>query len=151
MLGQQFYQWDRARNREKKKSWIGLEEKLNNFYEQEPTNEILVEIIDIQLRLNLEADQEVYWEQQARINWLKNYDRNTRFFHKVLEQRHIKGRINGLEGDDGRWASTIEEILQLAVKYFGNFFSASEEDTDDRLLGIVERRIFTDMNVELLK
>lgn len=42
-------------------------------------------------------------------------------------------------------------MLQLAVKYFGNLFSTLEAGADDRLFGIVEKRIFTLMNVKLLK
>lgn len=42
----------------------------------------LAETIDTKIQLNLEIDKdEHYWEQRARINWLKFRDRNTFFFH----------------------------------------------------------------------
>ncbi|KAK8369881.1 hypothetical protein V6Z12_A01G139600 [Gossypium hirsutum] len=152
LLGRHLHQWDRARIREKKRGRFGLEEKLNKLYYQEPTDEILAEILDAQLKINLKADQdEVFWEQKARINWLKNGDRNTSFFHKIAVQCHLKGRINGLESDEGSWVSTTDEMLHLAVKYFDNLFSASEEGADDRLFGFVEKQISTNMNVDLLR
>ncbi|KAA3467222.1 reverse transcriptase [Gossypium australe] len=42
-------------------------------------------------------------------------------------------------------------MLQLALNYFGNLFSAFETCEDDRLFGLVEKRIITSMNDELLK
>ncbi|KAA3486448.1 reverse transcriptase [Gossypium australe] len=54
------------------------------------SDDILAEIAEAQLDLNLEADkEELFWEQRARVNWLKNGDRNTSFFHKMAGQRHI--------------------------------------------------------------
>lgn len=74
----------------RKRKSDSLEERLNNLYSQDPTDEILAEILDVQLGLNLETGQEkVYWEQRANINWLKNGDRNKSFFfHKIAVQRY---------------------------------------------------------------
>ncbi|KAK5770923.1 hypothetical protein PVK06_047086 [Gossypium arboreum] len=44
-------------------------------------------LMDIQLNFEIEKD-ELYWEQRARVNWLKLGDRNTSFFHS---QRHNHG------------------------------------------------------------
>lgn len=50
----------------------------------DPSNEILEELMNIHIGLNIEPDREErYWEQQLRINWLKNSDKNTSFFHKM--------------------------------------------------------------------
>ncbi|KAH1047790.1 hypothetical protein J1N35_038574 [Gossypium stocksii] len=42
-------------------------------------------------------------------------------------------------------------MLRLAVKYFDNLFSGSDAGDDERLLGMVEKRISSNMNKELLK
>ncbi|KAA3488685.1 non-ltr retroelement reverse transcriptase [Gossypium australe] len=87
-LGQQLQRWSRSKTREKKENRVNFEERLKCLYNQEPINEILAEIIDIQLGLNLGADQEeIFWEQRARVNLLENGDRNTSYFHKVVVQR----------------------------------------------------------------
>ncbi|XP_016755198.1 uncharacterized protein [Gossypium hirsutum] len=42
----------------------------------------LAELIDCKIQLNFEIEKdERYWEQRARINWLKFGDKNTAFFH----------------------------------------------------------------------
>ncbi|KAH1047791.1 hypothetical protein J1N35_038575 [Gossypium stocksii] len=84
-LGQQLYQ-TKSKTRKKKKNRVELEERLNRLYCQDTSDEILAEIMDV----------------QARINWLRNGDRNTSFFHKVAAHRHSKGRINKLEVEDRR-------------------------------------------------
>ncbi|XP_016747354.1 uncharacterized protein [Gossypium hirsutum] len=60
------------------------------------------EITKVQLGLNLEGNkEELFWEQRARVNWLKNGDQNTSFFHKVALQRHFYGRITELQDENG--------------------------------------------------
>ncbi|KAA3477687.1 reverse transcriptase [Gossypium australe] len=55
----------------------------------------------VKLALNMEADkEELFWEQQARANWLRMGDRNTAFFHNLATQRKRRNTIKILE--DGR-------------------------------------------------
>ncbi|MBA0626339.1 hypothetical protein Godav_004020, partial [Gossypium davidsonii] len=62
---------------------------------QDPTDEILGEIMEVQLGLNFEADkEEVYWAQRTRLNWLQYGDRNSSFFHRVEVARHNRNRIH---------------------------------------------------------
>ncbi|KAA3480946.1 reverse transcriptase [Gossypium australe] len=97
----------------------------------------LENISEVQLGLNLEADkEELYWEQRAHVNWLKNGDRNTSFFHKIAAQHQFRCRISELENEIG---------------YFEKLFTASEMGLDERLFGLVEKRVITSMNDSLLK
>lgn len=50
------------------------------LYELHLTNEVLGEMVEAKLALNIEVDkQEIYWEQKARVNWLRNEDKNIIF------------------------------------------------------------------------
>ncbi|KAL1174611.1 hypothetical protein V6Z11_A04G026400 [Gossypium hirsutum] len=129
-----------------------MEDRLQKLYGIDPSDEVLEEIMEVQLDLNLEIDKkEIFWEQQAQANWLKYGDRTTNFFHKAAIQQFYRNRISGLEHEDGSRVSTNEEMLQLALRYFKNLFTASSSEDDVRLLGLVDKCISNDMNEELLK
>ncbi|KAA3460646.1 reverse transcriptase [Gossypium australe] len=123
--GQFFRLWNHSRSREQKRQRARLEERLSYLYAQDPTDGNLEEILEVQLGLNFEADKdEIFWEQRARVNWLKHGDKNTCFFHRSAISRHTRNQIVGFENEEGRWY---------------------------RLLDLVEKRITSDMNDELLK
>ncbi|KAK5775804.1 hypothetical protein PVK06_043746 [Gossypium arboreum] len=102
--------------------------------------------------MNLEADrEEIYWEQRVRVNWLKNGDRNTSYFHKIAVQRHICSQIKELERENGERISTNEDMLKFASDFFGKLFSASDLGSDEHVFGLVEKRVNDDMNNFLLQ
>ena len=62
--------------------------------------------------------KELYWCQKARINWLKEGDNNTKFFHASVEGRRKRNKISILEKNDGSWCSSKGEIEKEIDKYF---------------------------------
>ncbi|KAA3483739.1 reverse transcriptase [Gossypium australe] len=126
---------------------VNLKKRLSTRIDQDPIDEVLAEILEVQLGLNFEADkEEVFWSQRARVNWLQNGDRNTSSFHKAIMARHNHNRILGLEDESSQWVSDPEDILRVALKHFGDLFMASDSGGDDRVLDLVEKRISSSMN-----
>ncbi|KAK5792926.1 hypothetical protein PVK06_034057 [Gossypium arboreum] len=76
---------------------------------------------------------------------------NTSFFHKAAVAHHTRNQILGLEDESGKWVSDPEELLRVAVKYFGDLFTTSASGANDRVLDLVENRISDEMNENLLK
>ncbi|KAA3456692.1 reverse transcriptase [Gossypium australe] len=151
-LGRRLQQWSFFKNRMDRKQRMILEDRLNYLYNQDPSDEILAEITDVQMSLNWEADkEELFWEQRARVNWLKNGDRNTSYFHKVAVNRQFRGRILALEDENGRQLSSTDDFLRLASDYFGNLFTASNMGPDDHLFGLMEEKVTESMNANLIK
>lgn len=71
-LGFQMQQWNPDKFKEEKRTRVDLENRLNYLYSQDPSDEILADIVEAQLGINMEADkEEVFWEQRIRVNWLK--------------------------------------------------------------------------------
>ncbi|KAK8272271.1 hypothetical protein V6Z12_D11G319000 [Gossypium hirsutum] len=144
--------WSKSKDREEKKTRVDLEEKLNSVYYREVSDETLEEIMEVQLGLNVEADkEEIFWEQRARVNWLNNGDRNTKYFHMVAVQRHLRGRISALEDENGRRASSTLEFIKIASDYFGKLFTALEMGSNEHLFGLVETRVTDSTNASLLQ
>ncbi|KAH1065446.1 hypothetical protein J1N35_030433 [Gossypium stocksii] len=151
-LGSQIQCWSKSRAKEDRKNRVNLENRLQFLFNQDPTDENLAEITDVQMGLNFEADkEELLWEQRARINWLKHGDRNTSYFHRMAVYRQLRSRITELEDGNGRCFSSTEDCLKLATNYFISLFSASEMGSDDHVFGLVEKKVTESMNESLLK
>ncbi|KAK8369199.1 hypothetical protein V6Z12_A01G096400 [Gossypium hirsutum] len=131
---------------------IYLNSRLNALYNAPPNNETLEEIIEAKLDLNLEIDKiEMYWEQNARSNWLKNEDRNTNFFHSLTSNKHRMNKIMRLRCEDGLVITEEDEMMKTVVSYFKELFTSSRQRDDDNTYEGVSSRISPSMNEQLLR
>ncbi|XP_024965011.1 uncharacterized protein LOC112505317, partial [Cynara cardunculus var. scolymus] len=53
-------------------------------------------------------DEERFLKQKAKINWLREGDRNSSFFHKSVKSRISKNHIDTIQNTDGLWVSNDE-------------------------------------------
>ncbi|GMJ04188.1 hypothetical protein HRI_004088000 [Hibiscus trionum] len=137
-LGVKLSAWSRGRKGDCRKRTRELNDKLKALTDRDPDDDTLAEILDVKLALNVEADKdELYWEQRARVNWLRHGDRNSSFFHKWASVRKKKNTISKLQNDDGVWFSEDTEMLNLVGSYFQKLFTSSDMVDDRRLLDCV--------------
>lgn len=110
----------------------------------------MAELVDVKLHLNMEIDKEErYWEKRARVNWLKNRDRNTSFFQKFTSQRRRTNRICGLQRRDGSMATDYIENREIARDYFLDLLDSRGIDNLDHILSRVSCCINDNMNQSL--
>jgi hypothetical protein len=75
--------------------------------------------IQIEKEMNgLLEREEIYWKQRSRIQWLKEGDRNTKFFHRKATWRRKKNNITKLRKDDGTVVNKVEEMGEMATSFF---------------------------------
>ncbi|KAJ6722196.1 hypothetical protein OIU74_006903, partial [Salix koriyanagi] len=53
----------------------------------------------------LRRDEEAYYKQKSKVQWLKLGDQNTSFFHRSLIQRQSRNTVHNLVDDDGNQIS----------------------------------------------
>jgi hypothetical protein len=94
--------------------------------------------------------EEVYWSQWSRANWLQLGDRNTIFFHNFASARRKKNMIKKLKDNDGNWVEGMELLKPLVYDYFSNLFSSEVQVTDQEVLEKIAPRITPEMNEKLL-
>lgn len=94
--------------------------------------------------------EEIFWAQKARLNWLKVGDRNTAYFHAHVLQRRQKNLIHGLYDTNGIWRFNLQDIQGIALNYFQNFYpSQSTSDFSSATLGFAPR-ITININNQLI-
>lgn len=84
-------------------------------------------LIKLEARLRRELDEvleqeELLWYQKSRVEWIKDGDRNTSFFHLSTVVRRWRNRIVSIKGDDNIWVHNKEEVQNIFVTYFENLF-----------------------------
>ena len=81
-----------------------LQKKLE-WLELQPTSlDIIKDRRERRVELNCWLDKEdTMWKQRSRLNWFKEGDRNTRFFHAKASSRFQKNLIEGIYNDEGLW------------------------------------------------
>ncbi|KAK1584321.1 hypothetical protein Q3G72_031946 [Acer saccharum] len=78
--------------------------------------------------------EEIFWRQKSRTTWLKEGDKNTKFFHLTTMIRRRYNKLEGLKDEDGIWRCEKEDMQAIALSYFTKLFSGQPpQDSYDRL------------------
>lgn len=64
--------------------------------------------------------EEMFFRQKSRINWLREGDLNTTFFHRICQTRASYNAIRVFLSDTGAWITDPQEMMVLAVNHFSS-------------------------------
>ncbi|XP_074318329.1 uncharacterized protein LOC141655135 [Silene latifolia] len=95
---------------------------------------------------NLRRQEEQYWRQRSRALWLKDGDRNTKFFHTRAGERKRKNYIAKLIDDEGAERVGTEAVTNVAMEYFQALFTSSNPTNFDDVLTGIGGRVTEVMN-----
>jgi hypothetical protein len=62
--------------------------------------------------------EEIMWLQRSRVAWLREGDRNTKYFHRRASWRRKKNRISKLKRPDGSWTMDTGEMEEMDTGFF---------------------------------
>lgn len=63
-------------------------------------------------------DEDLKWRQRAKMKWLREGDRNTRFFHLCANQRKQTNTIISISNGEGGWAQDQEVVRFFFHQYY---------------------------------
>ena len=107
-----------------------LQEVQVELHRQGPSTELKDQEWTLLQELNLKVKQEeVLFEQKSRNHWLRDGDRNTKFFHKATIQHRQCNRIVRLKKEDGSVVEKQKEIEETLNSYYADLL---EEPNVDR-------------------
>jgi hypothetical protein len=130
---------------------VQLKEKLNKAMDNEDLRASdEVKIIQQELEFILEKE-DTKWKQRAKANWLRNKDRNTKFYHACVTQRRRANQIEKITDEANVTWESLEDIKVAFVHYFSNLFTAGHiENLEECIQGLC-LKVTEAMNEELLK
>ncbi|KAK1592432.1 hypothetical protein Q3G72_024855 [Acer saccharum] len=103
---------------------------------------------NLQRRVEKELDEmlkveESLWKQRSRVTWMKEGDRNTRFFHAKASAKRSRNRLDGLFDLGGVWKAEEDDMVGIIGDYFTSLFNSSKPSSDqlNAVLNTVNARV----------
>eukprot|EP00253_Pinus_taeda_P036183 PITA_36183 len=104
--------------------------------------------------LEREKQEEVLWRQKSRIRWLREGEKNTKFFHKSTVQRRMRNQISQVINAQGEKVETQEGIEQEFIHYIREMSKEPNINRAEAIESItrhIPRLITEEQNTLLLK
>lgn len=67
---------------------------------------------------NLWKQEKIFWRQKSRVQWVKEGERNTRFFHRSSMANRSHNKISSIKDVKGKLLNTHEDIEAVLVQHF---------------------------------
>lgn len=105
----------------------------------------------LEKEVNILMDREAkMWSQRSKVQWLKDGDRNTRFFRSKCSQRRRRNYLKGLFDGERRWCTQPRKIVDTEVNFYQNLFTSSNLVRLDEVLDQIPHVVIVDMNLKLM-
>ena len=125
--------WRKQHNVNSVKLVEELKEKVDGLYANDnaTTEKIAAALKELSDVLKAE---EMFWKQKSRVFWLREGDRNTKFFHALTKQRRARSKITQFLDANGNTVEDEEGLVAMASSYFRQIFESSNpEDIEEAL------------------
>jgi exonuclease III len=98
--------------------------------------------------------EEILWKQKSRIRWLKEGDRNTKFFHRTTIQRRHTNRITSLISANGEPLHSHEDMEAALVGHYQNLLTEPIPDRHEAIAKLTQHvptLVTREQNLALLR
>ncbi|XP_042486110.1 uncharacterized protein LOC122066356 [Macadamia integrifolia] len=81
--------------------------------------------------------QDNLWAQKAKLRWMKDGDKNSKFFHLSVKMRRARNQIRTLQNADGEWMNDQQQLSSYIVNYYEEFHRLSITSPHPELLDCI--------------
>ncbi|XP_027184167.1 uncharacterized protein LOC113782475 [Coffea eugenioides] len=93
--------------------------------------------------------EEGFWRQKARVKWLLDGDRSSKYFHSLVTEKRRRAVIHRVRKTNGKWIEGEPQIGDTAVRFFQELFTAEGSSTSNAILETIPKLV-TDKDNSLL-
>ncbi|KAK8263833.1 hypothetical protein V6Z12_D12G068000 [Gossypium hirsutum] len=90
--------------------------------------------------------EESYWAQRSRSRWLREGDRNIRYFHAKATGRLKKNNIEKLKYAEGNWVTNSKGISKVVKDYFVRLFRSKGQNANIQEMGYMKECVTRETN-----
>jgi hypothetical protein len=139
------HRWDRTVLKKSQNKINSVKRELEELTRSDLTEE---NIREKELAMEIEKlleQEEMYWAQRSRVNWLQFGDKNTNFFHNFASSRRKRNKIKNLKNLNGDILEGKEQLNPHISGYFAVLFTTEVEEPDPALIQLVTPRVVEEM------
>lgn len=123
-----------------------LEQELSKTIPNQDQIEVLKKILS-----KAYAEEEDFWRQRSRIQWLNGGDKNSSFFHAITRGRRACNKFTIIEDEAGQAFYTENQITKAFATFYQNLFTAGSSDASDVVNEALIPLVTTEMNSKLIE
>jgi hypothetical protein len=98
------------------------------------TPDLMKEEEELQAELEERKKQEeILWRQKSRVQWLREGERNTKFFHRAMVHRRYINRITQLEDAQGNPIREHAQIAEELNTYYKDLLTETNENREEAI------------------
>ncbi|CAN0907022.1 LINE-1 retrotransposable element ORF2 protein [Linum grandiflorum] len=97
------------------------------------------------------SQEEKFWKQTGKVNWLRLGDRNTKFFHASTIQRRTRNTISRLRTDTGTWITDWAGLKTHVQSFYKELFAKRAVVVHPNVSWDLPCVVSSDMNEALLR
>lgn len=121
------------------------QEALDAALSSDTPDQDLIDAITSNLR-SVYLAEEQFWQQRSRIQWLKQGDRNTGFFHAATRTRRTINSILVLEDAQGGAVYEEQDITRVISDYFTQIFNTNGNESFSQIQDLLSTKVTPEMN-----
>lgn len=126
--------------------------ELNSLTLQDKDVALSTKINSLRREINdLLDDEKIYWGQRAKAYWLKEGDKNTKYFDSQASKHRKQNTIMGIGDSHSRWCNERDSTTQVAVEYFENIYKTASPALIHEITASIPIKVFEEMNESLNK
>ena len=98
----------------------------------------------------LVVKEEKLWHQRFKTHWMKEGDKNSKYFHHRASQRYRRNRILGLRNSRGEMCMGDDTVAGLLEEFYKELFKTSNSCNMEKVVQHASKVVMEEMNKELV-